>query len=149
MYRNHASNLSGRTPFSYLFQLRVAALQAQVLCSPLHPSFSAPGARFSIWNAGKAGKRFYRALRPDVQERVQEFADIDPKKLALGHFEAHEAGSRKQGRRVPIVAWTAVRAPCVICVRQELEDDESQIEFRRRIEVERGWKEGVDYFFLS
>ena len=160
IYRNHASNLSGQTPFAYLHSLRSLALQKLVLTSPAHPQFSASGAMFSIWNAGKAGKKFYRSLPPLLRERVREFADIDPRKLALGFFEAHEAPAGVRGaatghgaplpaRRVPIVTWQAVRAPCVICVRQELEDNASQREFRHRIDVIKGWKEGIDYFFLS
>lgn len=149
IYRNHASNLSGRTPFAYLHSMRVAALVSLVLESPAYPRFSASGATFSIWNAGKAGKRFYRALSPALRMRVREFCDIDPQKIARGVFEAHETGQRDPARRVPIVSWEAVHAPCIICVRQELEEDESQREFKRRLEIVKGWTEGEDFFFLS
>ena len=149
IYRNHASNLSGRTPFAYLHSMRVAALVSLVLESPAYPHFSAPGATFSIWNAGKAGKRFYRALSPALRLRVREFCDIDPQKIARGVFEAHEPGQREPARRVPIVSWESVHSPCIICVRQELEEDESQREFKRRLEIVKGWTEGQDYFFLS
>lgn len=146
IYRNHASNLSGRTPFSYLFGLRVAALEKLILTSGRYSNWNGT---FSIWNAGKAGKHFYRALTPATQQRVTSFCDIDPKKIERGVFEAHIQGSRTSGRKIPIISWTQATAPIIICVRQELEEDEAQREFRHRIEVIKGWVEGVDYFYLS
>jgi hypothetical protein len=151
IYRNHASNLSGRTPFALLLSMRVAALVSLVLrgSRALFPRFADPALPLCIWNAGKAGKRVYRLLPPDLQARVTLMADIDPRKLALGHFDAHEPGSRKTGRRIPIVSWQAATSPCLIAVRQELEENESQREFIHRIRVVKGWKEGIDFLFLS
>jgi hypothetical protein len=151
IYRNHASNLSGRTPFALLLSMRVGALVSLVLrgSRALFPRFADPALPLCIWNAGKAGKRVYRLLPPDLQARVTLMADIDPRKLALGHFDAHEPGSRKTGRRIPIVSWQAATSPCLIAVRQELEENESQREFIHRIRVVKGWKEGIDFLFLS
>ncbi|CAG7725459.1 unnamed protein product [Allacma fusca] len=45
--------------------------------------------RFSIYGAGKLGRRFFRSLRADVQNQVQQFCDIDPKKVQQKRYEPY------------------------------------------------------------
>ncbi len=53
---------------------------------------------FTIWNAGKEGKRLYRSLSAAARAAVRAFADVDARKLAHGAYD-DVAGKR----RIPIL----------------------------------------------
>lgn len=70
---------------------------------------------FTIWNAGREGRRLYASLAPRSRAAVRAFADVDARKLTLGHYAP--PGEPPQ-RRIPIVhfrsagrvGWNAPRA---------------------------------------
>ena len=41
---------------------------------------------FTIWSAGKQGRRLFRDLSPEAQEKVIAFCDVDEKKIGK-HYE--------------------------------------------------------------
>ena len=60
---------------------------------------------FTIWNAGKEGKRLYRSLSAAARAAVRAFADVDARKLALGAYDDMQGR-----RRVPIVHFRCASA---------------------------------------
>ncbi|CAK0801475.1 unnamed protein product [Prorocentrum cordatum] len=99
-----------------IWSLRVAELQGSLLDGL--PSFS-------IWSAGRDGKRLYRSLstanQDSTQSRVVAFLDVDAGKLAAGLYY-----NRERKLHVPIVEWRfasdARYQPAVICVKLGLHD---------------------------
>ncbi len=83
-------------------------------CPELPRAGGAQAGGFTIWNAGKEGKRLYKSLSDTARAAVRAFADVDPRKLARGVYDDVHAG----GRRVPILhfrrAFIAVALRCLI-----------------------------------
>ena len=86
-----------------LLRIRAAAFERRVLSSP---SWRDPG--FTIWGAGRDGREFFKALRPETRSRVAAFCDVDPSKVGTPYqyFEWS----------VPVVHFREVRPPFVTCV---------------------------------
>uniref|UniRef100_A0A8W8JG41 Glycosyltransferase 2-like domain-containing protein n=1 Tax=Magallana gigas TaxID=29159 RepID=A0A8W8JG41_MAGGI len=82
MYRYHP----GATTFSIhedtIWEIRMEYIQKQVLDK---------WESFTIWNAGKQGKKFYRNLSTTNQRKVAAFCDVDPKKIKCGAYIYHES----------------------------------------------------------
>lgn len=110
MYRYHEHQQSRGVAAEAIWALRVAALEASLLSNT---------ASFSIWSAGRDGKRLYRSLSMESQRKVVAFLDVDAGKLAAGLYY-----DRPQKRHVPIVSWTLASQvenhPVIICVKQGL-----------------------------
>jgi len=90
---------------------------------------------FTIWSAGKDGKRFFNLLREDVARQVVAFCDVDQKKIGRQYY------CQRQKRHIPIISYHNAKAPIIICVASkrtggELEKNISTLHI----------KEGVDYF---
>ena len=81
--------------------MRAQALARRVLCR--WPAFS-------VWGAGRDGKAFLRALPPSVARRCRALADVDPRKIGT-EYEVEEGGVR-----VPVIHFSAVVPPVVVCV---------------------------------
>lgn len=43
-------------------------------------------ATFTIWNAGRQGRRLYRSLTPGARAKVVAFCDVDEKKIKKGFY---------------------------------------------------------------
>lgn len=67
---------------------------------------------FTIWNAGKMGRKFYRALNPENQNKVKQFCDVDPKKIAQKFYHPYPLENK-----IPIVHFKDAHPPFVICVK--------------------------------
>lgn len=75
MYRFRPGQATFSVPRSRLREVRVRALERQVLSTP-------PWCEgFSIWGGGKDGRAFYRELQPEYQRLVTAFYDVDEKKV--------------------------------------------------------------------
>uniref|UniRef100_A0A8C0GH66 Uncharacterized protein n=1 Tax=Chelonoidis abingdonii TaxID=106734 RepID=A0A8C0GH66_CHEAB len=46
---------------------------------------------FTIWNAGKQGRKLYRSLSPANQKKVAAFCDVDENKIAKGFYTYQES----------------------------------------------------------
>ena len=98
---------------------------------------------WTIWNAGKQGRKFYRSLSLENKRKIGCFCDVDAKKLKLG-FYTHEESDEKPKPRIPIVHFSAAKPPIVICVKQDL----SKGVFEENL-ASLHLEEGKDYFFFS
>lgn len=98
---------------------------------------------FTIWNAGKQGRRFYRSLSEELQQKVVAFCDVDPKRIG-GVYNHYDEKHRCETRHVPIVHFLQARPPIVICFKLDL----SRGEFERNLEQMK-LEEGKDYILFS
>ena len=71
---------------------------------------------FTIWNAGKQGRRLYRSLSEDSRRKVASFCDVDTKKIRQAVY-IYEDSTMRPKPRVPIVHFTDGKPPFVICVK--------------------------------
>ncbi|XP_039082365.1 UDP-GlcNAc:betaGal beta-1,3-N-acetylglucosaminyltransferase-like protein 1 isoform X3 [Hyaena hyaena] len=76
-------------------------------------------AAFTIWNAGRQGRRLYRSLTARAQRKVVAFCDVDENKIRKG-FYCHEDSQERPKPRIPILHFRAARPPFVICVKLDL-----------------------------
>ncbi|XP_077612082.1 queuosine-tRNA galactosyltransferase isoform X3 [Crocuta crocuta] len=82
-------------------------------------------AAFTIWNAGRQGRRLYRSLTARAQRKVPPcpqvvaFCDVDENKIRKG-FYCHEDSQERPKPRIPILHFRAARPPFVICVKLDL-----------------------------
>ncbi|XP_044941541.1 UDP-GlcNAc:betaGal beta-1,3-N-acetylglucosaminyltransferase-like protein 1 isoform X4 [Mustela putorius furo] len=73
-------------------------------------------AAFTIWNAGRQGRRLYRSLTAEARRKVVAFCDVDENKIRKG-FYCHEDSQERPKPRVPVLHFRAARPPFVICVK--------------------------------
>ncbi|XP_058417966.1 UDP-GlcNAc:betaGal beta-1,3-N-acetylglucosaminyltransferase-like protein 1 isoform X2 [Diceros bicornis minor] len=76
-------------------------------------------ASFTIWNAGRQGRRLYRSLTAGSRCKVVAFCDVDENKIKKG-FYCYEDSQERPKPRVPILHFRAARPPFVICVKLDL-----------------------------
>lgn len=134
MYRYHP----GATTFSIhedtIWKIRMEYIQKQVLDK---------WESFTIWNAGKQGKKFYRNLSTTNQIKVAAFCDVDPKKIKCGAYIYHES-KEKIKPTVPIVHFQSAKPPFIICMKLDLTGGE----FEKNL-ASLNLKEGVDFFHFN
>lgn len=134
MYRYHP----GATTFSIhedtIWKIRMEYIQKQVLDK---------WESFTIWNAGKQGKKFYRNLLTTNQRKVAAFCDVDPKKIKCGAYIYHES-KEKIKPTVPIVHFQSAKPPFIICMKLDLTGGE----FEKNL-ASLNLKEGVDFFHFN
>lgn len=134
MYRYHP----GATTFSIhedtIWEIRMEYIQKQVLDK---------WESFTIWNAGKQGKKFYRNLLTTNQRKVAAFCDVDPKKIKCGAYIYHES-KEKIKPTVPIVHFQSAKPPFIICMKLDLTGGE----FEKNL-ASLNLKEGVDFFHFN
>lgn len=71
---------------------------------------------FTIWNAGKQGRKFYRSLSEPSRRKVVAFCDVDVKKI--GSFYTYEESAEKPPKpRVPILHFKDTKPPLIICMK--------------------------------
>ncbi|XP_069860832.1 queuosine-tRNA galactosyltransferase isoform X1 [Dipodomys merriami] len=76
-------------------------------------------ASFTIWNAGKQGRRLYRSLTAANQRKVAAFCDVDKNKIQKG-FYCYEEAQERPKPQIPILHFRDARPPFVICVKLDL-----------------------------
>lgn len=134
MYRYHP----GATTFSIhedtIWKIRMEYIQIQVLDK---------WESFTIWNAGKQGKKFYRNLSTANQKKVAVFCDVDPKKIKCGAYIYHES-KEKIKPTVPIVHFKSAKPPFIICMKLDLTGGE----FEKNL-ASLNLEEGVDFFHFN
>ena len=129
IYRYHPGATSAAVLEATLLEVRLRALERQVL---VHWD------RFTIWNAGKAGRRVYAALAPEHRRKVAAFCDVDVRKLAVGVYY-------RQGmeRAIPVVPYTAAVPPLLLCVKLDLTGGQ----FEANLASLR-LRSGIDFFYF-
>ncbi|XP_048067783.1 UDP-GlcNAc:betaGal beta-1,3-N-acetylglucosaminyltransferase-like protein 1 isoform X3 [Ursus arctos] len=110
LYRYHPNAATRSVLETTIWTHRVRFLEERVL-----PHWAA----FTIWNAGRQGRRLYRSLTAEARRKVVAFCDVDEKKIRKG-FYCYEDSQERPKPRVPILHFRAARPPFVICVKLDL-----------------------------
>uniref|UniRef100_A0A8D0T3E2 UDP-GlcNAc:betaGal beta-1,3-N-acetylglucosaminyltransferase like 1 n=1 Tax=Sus scrofa TaxID=9823 RepID=A0A8D0T3E2_PIG len=110
VYRYHPAAATHAVLETTIWTLRVRFLEEQAL-----PRW----ATFTIWNAGRQGRRLYRSLTAESRRKVVAFCDVDENKIQKG-FYCHEESQERPKPRVPVLHFRAARPPFVICVKLDL-----------------------------
>ena len=100
--------------------------------------------KFTIWNAGKQGKQFYKSLTDENKNKVVAFCDVDLNKLNRANYQPYCNVQRKVTATIPIIHHSNAVPPVVICVKQDLTDGMLETYI-----ASHSWVEGEDFYFLS
>ncbi|XP_067164646.1 queuosine-tRNA galactosyltransferase isoform X3 [Apteryx mantelli] len=98
---------------------------------------------FTIWNAGKQGKKLYRSLSPANQKKVTAFCDVDEKKITKG-FYTYEESEERPKPKIPICHFREATPPFIICVKLDL----THGAFEENLNT-LNLKEGMDYYHFN
>ena len=98
---------------------------------------------FTIWGAGKGGKRFYRSLPAKEREKVVAFCDVDRHKIEKGKY-IYEESDEFPKPSVPILHFREAQPPFVVCVKQDLTEGGLEANI-----AELKLVEGRDFYFFS
>ncbi|KAG7491352.1 hypothetical protein MATL_G00002720 [Megalops atlanticus] len=134
VYRYHEQAASHSVLEETIWNLRVAFLQETVL-----GQLDA----FTIWNAGKQGRKLYRSLSPANQKKVKAFCDVDEKKIRKG-FYTYEESKERPKPKIPVQHFRDASPPYIICVKLDMTGgglEENLLSLRL--------KEGLDYFHFN
>lgn len=107
LYRYHLCAATHSVLEMTIWTHRVHFLEEQIL-----PHWKS----FTIWNAGKQGRKLYRSLTAASRHKVVAFCDIDKNKIRKG-FYCHEDSQERPKPKVPILHFQAAQSPFVICVK--------------------------------
>lgn len=72
--------------------------------------------KFTIWNAGKQGRKFYKSLSEENQNKVKAFCDVDKHKIGK-KYNHYDTINRKILKEIDIVHFKDADPPYVICVK--------------------------------
>ncbi|XP_037013652.2 UDP-GlcNAc:betaGal beta-1,3-N-acetylglucosaminyltransferase-like protein 1 isoform X1 [Artibeus jamaicensis] len=134
LYRYHPSAATHSVLETTIWTHRVHFLEERAL-----PHW----ATFTIWNAGRQGRRLYRSLTARAQRKVVAFCDVDENKIKKG-FYCYEDSLERPKPRVPILHFRAARPPFVICVKLDLTGGEFEDNLRSL-----HLREGQDFLHFS
>mmetsp|Transcript_1178 Transcript_1178/g.1791 ORF Transcript_1178/g.1791 Transcript_1178/m.1791 type:complete len:381 (+) Transcript_1178:81-1223(+) len=132
-YRYHEKQSSRGVSADKIWALRVQDFEATLVNTLT---------TFSIWSAGRDGKRLYRSLSLPNRKKVVAFLDIDEKKMSGGGYFDKELK-----RHVAILDWRNAsdekNQPTVICVKSGLHEgfDENLASL--------GLEEGIQYWHFN
>ncbi|XP_053156478.1 UDP-GlcNAc:betaGal beta-1,3-N-acetylglucosaminyltransferase-like protein 1 isoform X2 [Hemicordylus capensis] len=98
---------------------------------------------FTIWNAGKQGRKLFRSLSPTNQKKVVAFCDVDKNKIEKG-FYTYEESKENPKPRIPILHFRDASPPFIICVKLDLTGGQ----FEENLNLLK-LKEGVDYYHFN
>ncbi|EEB11236.1 glycosyltransferase, putative [Pediculus humanus corporis] len=117
-----------------IWKIRLEHLENQVLSKWIN---------FTIWNAGKQGRKFYRSLSPSNRKKVTQFCDVDSKKTGK-YYETHVNSNLLENRKIPIVHFSKVEPPIITCVKLDLTNGEFESNLKSLNMIE-----GKDFFIFS
>lgn len=98
---------------------------------------------FTIWNAGKQGRKLYRSLSPANQKKVVALCDVSERRISKGFYTYEESKKRPQPK-IPIQHYKDAQPPFIICVKLDLTNGNFEENLQSL-----NLKEGVDYFHFS
>ncbi|XP_035263279.1 UDP-GlcNAc:betaGal beta-1,3-N-acetylglucosaminyltransferase-like protein 1 isoform X2 [Anguilla anguilla] len=110
VYRYHELAASHFVLEETMWNLRVEFLQERVLSQ---------WDSFTIWNAGKQGRKLYRSLSPANRKKVKAFCDVDENKIKKGFYTYEETEERPKPR-VPILHFREASPPFLVCVKLDM-----------------------------
>ncbi|XP_064080487.1 LOW QUALITY PROTEIN: UDP-GlcNAc:betaGal beta-1,3-N-acetylglucosaminyltransferase-like protein 1 [Macrobrachium nipponense] len=133
IYRYHPHATTFSIHEQTIWDLRIQELQEKVLKN---------WDTFTIWNAGKQGRKFYRSLTKENQRKVTAFCDVDVKKV--GSYYTYEETKEKPKPKVPIIHFSESKSSLIICMKMELTGGQFE-ENLRSLHLE----EGKDYHHFN
>ncbi|XP_030063906.1 queuosine-tRNA galactosyltransferase isoform X3 [Microcaecilia unicolor] len=133
-YRYHPEAATHSVLEETIWNHRVKFLQDKVL---------AHWKSFTIWNAGKQGRKLYRSLLPANQRKVVAFCDVDKNKIAK-EFYTYEESKERPKPKIPIQHFRDAQGPFIICVKLDLTAGDFEENLKSL-----NLKEGVDYFHFN
>uniref|UniRef100_A0A8C5SD63 Uncharacterized protein n=1 Tax=Laticauda laticaudata TaxID=8630 RepID=A0A8C5SD63_LATLA len=107
LYRYHAQAATHAVLEETIWTHRVLFLEERILSN---------WTSFTIWNAGKQGRKLFRSLSPANQNKVTAFCDVDKNKIAKG-FYIYEESKETSKPRIPILHFKEASPPLIICVK--------------------------------
>uniref|UniRef100_A0A4X2L5F5 UDP-GlcNAc:betaGal beta-1,3-N-acetylglucosaminyltransferase like 1 n=1 Tax=Vombatus ursinus TaxID=29139 RepID=A0A4X2L5F5_VOMUR len=134
LYRYHPYAATHSVLESTIWQHRVQFLEERALQH---------WTSFTIWNAGKQGRKLYRSLSPVNQKKVVAFCDVDKNKIKKG-FYSYEDSKERPKPKIPIQHFKDADPPFVICVKLDLTGGT----FEENLES-LNLQEGLDYLHFS
>ncbi|KAF4797300.1 UDP-GlcNAc:betaGal beta-1,3-N-acetylglucosaminyltransferase-like 1 [Turdus rufiventris] len=158
LYRYHPQAATHSVLEETIWNHRVRFLEDRVLSS---------WTSFTIWNAGKQGKKLYRSLSPANQKKVTAFCDVDEKKIAKGFYTYEESESsaapetklatnlsasvplpfflqERPKPKIPVCHFRDATPPFVICVKLDLTGGAFETNLGTL-----NLKEGMDYYHFN
>lgn len=134
VYRYHEKAATHSVSEETIWKLRVDFLQERVLSQ---------WESFTIWNAGKQGRKLYRSLSPTNQKKVKALCDVDENKIHKG-FYTYEESKERPKPKIPVLHYKEASAPFIICVKLDMtggvfEDNLNSLQL----------KEGKDYYHFN
>ena len=134
IYRHHPNATTLSVSEYTLWDIRIKEVEEKVLSK---------WTNFTIWNAGKQGRKFYRDISQSNREKVSCFCDVDSKKISKGVY-VYELDTSSKKAKVPIVHFKNAQKPFIICMKLGLtggafEANLSSLNLR----------EGIDYVLFS
>ncbi|XP_058024467.1 UDP-GlcNAc:betaGal beta-1,3-N-acetylglucosaminyltransferase-like protein 1 isoform X5 [Ahaetulla prasina] len=134
LYRYHAQAATNTVLEETIWTHRVLFLEEKILTN---------WTSFTIWNAGKQGRKLFRSLSPANQNKVTAFCDVDKNKITKG-FYIYEESKETSKPRIPIFHFKEASPPLIICVKLDLTDGQ----FEENLSL-LNLKEGVDYYHFN
>nr|XP_057935910.1 UDP-GlcNAc:betaGal beta-1,3-N-acetylglucosaminyltransferase-like protein 1 isoform X1 [Doryrhamphus excisus] len=134
VYRYHEKATTHSVKEETIWNLRVGFLQERIISQ---------WGSFTIWNAGKQGRKLYRCLNAANQKKVKAFCDVDKNKINKG-FYTYEDSEEQPKPKIPILHYKNASPPFVICVKLDmtggiLEENLKSLQL----------KEGTDFFHFN
>ncbi|XP_057188031.1 UDP-GlcNAc:betaGal beta-1,3-N-acetylglucosaminyltransferase-like protein 1 isoform X2 [Triplophysa rosa] len=112
VYRYHEHAATHSVLEETIWSLRVDFLQERVLSQ---------WESFTIWNAGKQGRKLYRSLTPANQKKVKALCDVDENKIQKG-FYTYEESQERPKPKIPVLHFTTASPPFIVCVKLDMTD---------------------------
>lgn len=134
IYTYHVSATTFSVKRELIWQIQLERLQAIVLSK---------WTNFMVWNAGKSGRKFVRALSSENLKKVTAFCDVDVKKIGRT-IELYCPIKRAVIKKIPVIHFTSARPPLVICVKLDLTKGQFENNLKSL-----NLKEGEDYILFS
>ncbi|KAJ8362969.1 hypothetical protein SKAU_G00118000 [Synaphobranchus kaupii] len=134
VYRYHDLAASHLVLEETMWNLRVEFLQERVLSQ---------WDSFTIWNAGKQGRKLYRSLSPANRKKVMVFCDVDENKIKKG-FYTYEESEERPKPTVPVQHFRDACPPFIVCVKLDMTGgglEENLLSLKL--------KEGLDYYHFN
>lgn len=134
IYTFHVNQTTFSIDEETIWNLRLERLEKVVL---------ARWPKFTIWNAGKQGRKLYNSLSQEHRDKVSAFCDVDLNKIGK-KYTAFDSGERKFGKDVDIIHFKDAIPPFVICIKIDLTEGVFENNLRTL-----NLKEGQDYVLFS
>ncbi|XP_047996219.1 UDP-GlcNAc:betaGal beta-1,3-N-acetylglucosaminyltransferase-like protein 1 [Leguminivora glycinivorella] len=110
IYTYHEGAATFSVKREMIWQIQLERLQKLVL-----PNWKT----FTIWNAGKAGRRLVRALDQEHSKKVVAFCDVDEKKIGTT-VELYCPVKKSVLISLPVINFSDAKPPLLICVKLDM-----------------------------